>query len=376
MMLPSPHALPSNAQQQQGVALLTILLLVVSITVVAGAMLASQKIAIRQSGLLFEQDQLLHDITAGRQLAVALITADSKLNDTDSNQDIWAQPLPPYPMGTHVISIEMTDEASRFNINNLYHDGQVDVAALTTFKRLLAQVGLEEGVAVAVLDWQDPDNTVFEDSADEATIYQSNASGAMSAASMRALPNQPFYSVEQLAEVDGISAEALTLLRPYLTAVPYYLPVNVNSAVPEVLAAMVDGATPEQMQSLISTRESVVIDNLESLWQLAPFNRLPEEERSALTPLLAVDSQAFSALIAATDAAEASFGQSPRQRFATVMISKVTASETGVNNGNERNARPDPQAGQNNTNSERANGDKVVKAFAQRLWPYRPTNYQ
>ena len=41
-----------KADSQRGVALLTILLLVVSITVVAGAMLASQKIAIRRSGLL------------------------------------------------------------------------------------------------------------------------------------------------------------------------------------------------------------------------------------------------------------------------------------------------------------------------------------
>lgn len=47
-----------KSDSQRGVALLTILLLVVSITVVAGAMLASQKIAIRRSGLLFDQNQL------------------------------------------------------------------------------------------------------------------------------------------------------------------------------------------------------------------------------------------------------------------------------------------------------------------------------
>ena len=80
-----------KANSQRGVALLTILLLVVSITVVAGAMLASQKVAIRRSGLLFDQNQLLQDIDAGQQLAVTMIRADSKLNDTDSEQDIWAQ---------------------------------------------------------------------------------------------------------------------------------------------------------------------------------------------------------------------------------------------------------------------------------------------
>ena len=78
-----------TAHSQRGVALLTILLLVVSITVVAGAMLASQKIAIRRSGLLFEQNQLLQDIDAGQQMAVTLIRADDTLNDTDSEQEIF-----------------------------------------------------------------------------------------------------------------------------------------------------------------------------------------------------------------------------------------------------------------------------------------------
>ena len=83
-----------SANSQRGVALLTVLLLVVSITVVAGAMLASQKVAIRRSGVLFDHDQLLQDIHAGQQVAVTRIRADNQLNDTDSLQDIWAQPMP------------------------------------------------------------------------------------------------------------------------------------------------------------------------------------------------------------------------------------------------------------------------------------------
>ena len=377
-------ALPNTAQRQQGVALLTILLLVVSITVVAGAMLASQKIAIRQSGLLFEQNQLLQDIAAAQQLAVALISADSKLNETDSLHDVWAQPIPPYPMGTHVLTIEINDESSRFNINNLYHDGQVDTAALATFKRLLAQVGIEESVAVAVLDWQDPDTTVFEDSAEETAIYGANSLSNGFAASATTLPNQPFYSVDQLSEVDGVSAEALALLRPYVTAVPYYLPVNVNTALPEVLAAMIDNATPEQMQAIVSARRSTAIDSLDSLWQIAPFASLPEEARNKLAPLLAVDSQAFLAIITAADSAELDGAQAPKQRYATVMISKVikNADAGAANNGDTRAMNPQPKSGDtsnnsNNSSNSSASGakqEKVVQAFSQRLWPYRPTN--
>lgn len=364
----SMTGLSSSASAQRGVALLTILLLVVSITVVAGAMLASQKVAIRQSGLLFEQDQLLQDINAGQQLAVALITADSKLNDTDSSQDIWAQPIPPYPIGTHVLSIKIADEASRFNINNLYHDGQVDTAALAAFKRLLAQLNLPETIATAVLDWQDPDDKVYEDSGSESVVYaQGNVSSRATA--KVSLPNQPFVSVEQLSEVSGVTADVLATLRPYLSAVPYYVPINVNTADPQVLAALVEAGSGEQMQALISSRQSQPIASLDELWQLPPFNGLDEKARNAASPLLSVESAAFSALITAAEAASSS-NQAPRQRYATVLISKLSDENSSSQqaSGSEANKPATDNNAQGNTSQA-----KTIKAFSQRLWPYRPS---
>lgn len=360
-------SLPTSRHSQDGVALLTILLLVVSITVVAGVMLASQKIAIRQSGLLFEQDQLLQDIQAGRQLATAIISSDSKLNDTDSLEDIWAQPIPPYPLHNHIITLEIYDEASRFNLNNLYHDGEVDVNALAVFKRLLKQLGLEERLAIAILDWQDPDSTVYEDSAEESAVYQSIGAGGTGAVD---LPNQPFFSVEQLASVEGMTAESLALLRPFVSAVPYYLPININTALPEVLAALVEGSNAEQMQALVRGRESQAFADIESLWQVAPFNSLSEEARGGVERLLAVDSQAFTALITAAEL-QAEAGQAPRQRFATVMISKRTADDNSRDNAANTLNAPQELEG----DSEGAKQTKAVQAFSQRLWPYRPTAY-
>ena len=234
--------------------------------------------------------------------------------------------------------------------------------ALAAFKRLLKQLGIEESVATAVLDWQDPDGSVYEDSAEESAIYQSAL--ASSNGSAVALPNQPFFSVEQLASVDGITAEGLAALRPYVSAVPYYLPINVNTALPEVLAAIIEGSTPEQMQALVRGRESQTFADIESLWQVAPFNSLPEESRGSVEGLLAVDSQAFTALITAAEL-QADAGQAPKQRFATVMISKRVADDNSGGNT--------PQGG--GSNDAEAKKDRVVQAFSQRLWPYRPTAY-
>lgn len=344
-----------KANSQRGVALLTILLLVVSITVVAGAMLASQKVAIRRSGLLFDQNQLLQDIDAGQQLAVTMIRADSKLNDTDSEQDIWAQPIPPYTLANHSVSIELRDEAGRFNINNLYQGGTVDTAALEVFQRLLTQLNLEPDIAIAVLDWQDTDSEVYLDGGDESAVYTQQLNRSVDGA----LPNQPFVSVDQLQEVRGVSAEVLATLRPYLTAVPYYLPININTASPALLAALIDGASSQQMQGIVDTRSKQVLTSIDELWQLPILSGLDEKQRAALTPLLAVDSQAFMALITASD--NATVGQA-RQRFATVLIGKNAANDSQTSNDTS------------GSSSDVISGKpKEVKVVTQRLWAFRPS---
>ena len=364
---PTMPTISMKADSQRGVALLTILLLVVSITVVAGAMLASQKIAIRRSGLLFDQNQLLQDINAGQQLAVTLIRADAKLNDTDSEQDIWAQPIPPYTLGGHSIGIELRDEGSRFNINNLYHNGAVDTAALAVFQRLLTQLNLEPDIAVAALDYQDADSEVYQDGGDENVVYaQQSNRGADTA-----LPNQALLSIDQLAEVKGVDAQVLATLRPYITAVPYYLPININTASPVLFAALVEGASSQQMQSIIELRAKQAFSSVDDVWQLPVLSSVKAEQRKALTPLLAVDSQAFMALITASD--NATVGQA-RQRFATIIISKTAAdgdaANSSDNNGNENSSDA------NNANGNANNADnkkpKEVRVLTQRLWAFRP----
>ena len=359
---PSPN-LPSGSQR--GVALLTILLLVVSITIVAGAMLASQKTAIRRHALLFDQNQLLQGIQAGQQLALTVIRADSQLNDTDSIQDIWAQPLPPYALDNHSVTAELRDEASRFNINNLYYNGKVDTVALAVFQRLLTQLNLEPEIAVAVLDWQDADNEVYGDGGDEDLVYRQQNDN-----SIQTIPNQPLVSIEQLQEVQGVSAEVLAALRPYITAVPYFLPINVNTASPVLLAALIEEATPEQMQTLIKLREQQGLTTIDELWQVPPLSILNTEQRQALTPLLAVESQAFMALITASDNSH-DHDTAPRQKFATVLISKVPDISSSDNN-NGSNADNNGMSSANSAANDEANQPKTIKILSQRLWAFRP----
>ncbi|MGP4713205.1 MULTISPECIES: type II secretion system minor pseudopilin GspK [unclassified Psychrobacter] len=366
-----------TANSQRGVALLTVLLLVVSITVVAGAMLASQKIVIRRSGLLLNQDQLLQDIHAGEQLAVTMIRADNELNNTDSTQDIWAQPIPPYALGAHSISIELRDEASRFNINNLYQNGTVNSAALAILQKLLTQLSLEPDIATAILDWQDTDSEVYKDGGDEGAVYDSGSPA-------HTLPNQPFISVDQLLDVSGVDDKALAALRPYITAVPYDLPINVNTASPVLLASLVEGATTEQMQTLTDLRTQQVMGSIDELWQLPALVSVTDEQRQALTPLLSVDSRAFSGLVTASDS-------DGKQRFAIILIKNAldegntTNNESGAassNLNNQNTSGNNVNSGANDVNgsannaaasSSESSADKTVKVINRRLYAFRPS---
>lgn len=358
--------------QQRGVALLTVLLLVVSITVVAGAMLASQKIAIRKSRVTTDQNQLIHDIHAAEQLAITIIRASNQLSDTDDKSSLWAQPLPLIPIGDYSVGLQLVDEAGKFNLNNLYHDGAADDTALKVFQRLLGQLNLNPDIAIAVLDWQDPDRKVHQDGGDESAVYQPMTQGAT-------IANRPFLSVDELQDVFGIDAKTLAALKPFVTAVPYYLPINVNSASPELIAALIDGSTPDQFQGLISERDRQPIASLDTLWQQPPLNLVSSEQKQALLSMLAVDSQAFLARISASDN-----GLPPKQRFATVLISNVPESDDSSNTDEVNNTNGNPLANsqinntgsQNNTTNNNATKNKAtkksVKVISQRLWAFEP----
>jgi len=216
-------------------------------------------------------------------------------------------------------------------------------------------------------DWQDTDSETYKDGGDESVVYAQQSGNTTD----KTLPNQPLVSVEQLQEVRGVSAEVLATLRPYVTAVPYYLPINVNTASPVLLAALMDGATAEQTQALTDLRAKQALESVDDLWKLPPLSSLNDDQRKALAPLLAVDSQAFMALITAT--ASSNIGEA-RQRFATVLISKTSVDSSKDNADNGNGATNGNNGGSNNTNSDANNNSrKVIKVVAQRLWAFRPS---
>lgn len=340
-------------RSQQGVALLTILLLVVAITIVAGSMLARQRVMVREYAATQRQGQAQQAALAGEAIAREIILQDSLANQTDSLQEAWAKPLPPYSITGGSLSLRISDEASRFNINNLYHDGNVDNQALAYFRALLQAQGIEPEIAMAVLDWQDPDSDTMPEGGAESDYYQSLG---------RALPmpiaNQPFISIDELLSVRGMDKQKLDKLRPLISVVPFFVPMNVNTVNPTLLA-IIPSVTdlpataiagkgnnlasaptnntasllePSALASWAAARPTAMpIESVTNLWVQPAFASVPEAQRGKVAGLLDVQSRAFRVVVTVT--------LDDSQRFFTSQLAKMDAridpanAATGANPG-------------------------------------------
>jgi general secretion pathway protein K len=290
------------------VALLTILLMVVTATILAVGLLSRQDRMLRETSVLLRQDQGLQYALAGENLLSTLLAADAKNNpNTTGFKDVWAQPTPPYPIEDGAITGKLIDQSGKFNVNNLYHDGQVDQTSMAYFKRLLTQVGLSSGLANAVLDWQDPDDTPTDADGAESSFYLGQDPSYLAA-------NRPFVDVAELRKVRGFDAKSFQLIAPYVTALPTYAPININTASMPVMAALDASLTPSAVNAWVTKRNggSQSIAQVSELWEDSGFKAVSTDNQAKVATLLDVKSSYFQAIIDAN--------LSGRDRFLTSEI--------------------------------------------------------
>jgi general secretion pathway protein K len=281
-------------RSQQGVALLTILLMVVTATILAVGLLTRQDRMMRETSVLLRQDQSLQYALAGENLFSALLIASAQDNaKVDSAKSIWARPIPPYPVEDGVIAGKLIDQSGKFNLNDLYNNGQKNDVALAYFKRLLTTVGLQPTLASAVLDWQTSENALPTDSDGAKNSFYLGQTPSYQAA------NRPFQQIEELRKVRGFDEKSYQLLAPYVSTLPQFSAININTAPMPVLAALDDSLTPAAVNAWIVERNAQAegIAQVTSLWQYPTFAKVPADAQSALATLLDVKSSYFEAQI-------------------------------------------------------------------------------
>jgi general secretion pathway protein K len=246
MMLSSQR---TRSVPQQGVALVTALLVVALATVAAVAMATRQHVDMRRTGNLLHGEQAYSYALAAESWAQVILRRDARESTYDSLDEDWASALPPIPVDGGFVSGHVTDLQGRFNVNNLVgDDGKPDNNSIEYFKRLLNVLQVDPALAASLLDWIDADIiATFPDGAEDDTYLLEDPP-------YRAA-NRRLVSISELRLVHGFTDEVMKILEPYVTALPEMTTINVNTATAEVLLALHENMTEQGVEMLLAYRE-------------------------------------------------------------------------------------------------------------------------
>jgi general secretion pathway protein K len=254
----------ATRQSQRGVAVVLAMGVVALAAIAAAAMLASQSTWARHAELTSEHVQAQAMVQAGVDWARALLSYDRRVSNVDHLGEPWALRLPPVPVDNGQLAGEIDDQQGAFNLNNLVSSGAVSAPHLVQFQRLLQILGLPEALAGSLVDWLDADNEPQPLGGAEDGYYQGLQPPYLAA-------NRPLTDVAELALVRGFDEGVRARLRPFVTALPRFTAVNVNTASPEVLAAVIDGLDLDAARELAVERSRAYFrDRADFLARLPP----------------------------------------------------------------------------------------------------------
>lgn len=282
-------------KKQQGIALITILVMVALATILAATIVKYQTNTRENTDYLKRQSQALLYAKSAESFFQEILIDDAKnAGEVDHLNETWAKPIPTFPIDGGTITGVLEDESGKFNLNRLLkEDGSVNESAKAWFEKLLIRVGLQAQLVEAVIDWQDANDEPVGSMGAESSYYAGFKG--------RNLPsNQKFFNVEELRQVRGFEGDAYDLIEPYITAQPKTeTAVNVNTASGFLIASMHPQLDALAIQSELDRRKQNLqyFKNVDDLWSLDSMRGIDNETKKAVTPLLGVKSNFFKAKI-------------------------------------------------------------------------------
>ncbi|MFY9327877.1 MAG: type II secretion system minor pseudopilin GspK [Georgfuchsia sp.] len=248
--------------QQRGVAIILAMGVVALAVIAAAAIMVSQSTWGRQVELTTDHIQARSVLLAGADWARALLSDDLRISNVDHLGEPWALKLPPMPVENGELVGQIDDQQGKFNLNNIVTEGKVNVAQIAHFRTLLAILGLPAELADALGDWIDADSQPQPDGAEDA-YYLAKDSPYVTA-------NQPLIDVDELALVRGFDDNVRARLRPYITALPSFTAINVNTAPAEVIAATINNLDLGSAQVLVAQRDRIYFRSKDDFLSLLP----------------------------------------------------------------------------------------------------------
>jgi len=242
---------------QQGVALITVLLVTAVAAVIASEVVSRLHFHIQRNQAQQAQAQAYQYALGGEELVRQLLHEDHGENKFDYRNDRWAKLKPLYEFDQGQLKILVVDLNSRLNINTLVTaNGQIDETVSQQFQNLFNSLNLEQQQLDALVDWLDKDS-LPKGLGSEDDHYLALDTPYRTA-------NQPLQHLSELLLLKGWENKHLVLIAPHVTALPTSTKINVNTASAPVLATLAKDLSAQKASALVTSQQANGFDSVET----------------------------------------------------------------------------------------------------------------
>ncbi len=223
----------SSTNKQQGLALITVLFIFALVSLLAVSMQKRQVASMAQAGATFTRTQAMLLAISTEDIAKALLKLDAKRDENDGKWDtaveLWNLPLNTV-LSDAEIFINIRDLQGLFNLNSLAPKVSIDDAetAKARFQRLLSNITLPSDASAAEIATETKD--WFDSNSSSSSNYQNFTPPYSSS-------NSAFSHPSELMLLESVDRETYLAIEPYVTALPFDTPLNVNTTHEYILQA-------------------------------------------------------------------------------------------------------------------------------------------
>jgi len=281
--------------QQNGVALITVMLIVALCAVIASQMTARLQVQMQRSAnITYNQQAYWYAMGAEAFTKRVLITVNKDDKDVTHLGQIWAQGETTYPVDFGEISGEITDLQSCLNLNalraplnnttadnnnkNKRNSNSDKVPARLAFEALLINLQLDEvsqfeaeSMADSLTDWLDSNSGISSAGGAEDNDYASRQFPYLAA-------NNYLASVNELRIIEHFTPTVIEAIKPYVCVIPasdmHKININtLNSEHAQLLQALLD-STLDEAQDILTARADDGFATIEDFYNLPEIVKL------------------------------------------------------------------------------------------------------
>ena len=301
---------------QQGVALITVMLIVALCSIIAAQMTTRLQTQMQRStNISYNQQAYWYALGAEAFTKRVLIKAFKDEPKVTHLEQIWAEETTTYPVDFGEISGAITDLQSCLNLNALHPKAKTkdesansgsgnssnssktesknttpssrsgsakQLPAATVLEGLIVNLNIEgvgnfeaEAMVNALTDWLDDNDMITGSGGAEDNDYASREFPYLAA-------NSYLGSVNELRLIEHFTPAVILALKPYVCVLPQNSQhlININTLdaeKPELLQALLDSSL-EDAQEILSARDSAGYENLEDFYKLPEVSKVNMEK--------------------------------------------------------------------------------------------------